>query len=88
MISRIRIMKMFLICFISTVAVIVNAFKNAPVRSLRNHYIHQASYIDDLSLFRGGEKKCLVGLTTVSTIITTDCILFSINKYHSFSPTY
>jgi len=69
MMSRIRIMKMFLICFISIFVVIVNAFKNAPVRSLRNHHIHQASYIDDLSLFRGGEKKCLVGLTTVSTTL-------------------
>lgn len=41
----------------------------------RSNQIHQASYIDDLNLIRGGEKKCLVGLTTVN--IMFNCVVIN-----------
>lgn len=54
--------------FLLSTLIIVEALKMPDFRAMKQtQQIHQASFIDDLSLFRAGEKKCLVGLTTVIT---------------------
>ena len=52
----------FIIALIMTISVI--AFQKSSSNRSRLSQSKLGAFSDDLQLFRGGEKKCLVGLTT------------------------